>query len=89
MNENLKEVYVTYDPMEASLVKAKLTDEEIPFRVTGDANVTITLEIFNSPLSRMALKQPIKFFVQDSFYEIALVAINTDNSSMLGDDLEY
>lgn len=89
MGDNLTEVYLTYDPMEASLIKAKLTDEDIPFRVTGDTNVTITLETFNSPLSRMALKQPIKFFVPESYYEIALVAINTDNSSMLGDDLEY
>lgn len=87
--DNLMEVYVTYDPMEAQLIKAKLTDEDIPFKVTGDSNVTMTLEIFNSPLSRMALKQPIKFFVQPLYYENALTAINTDRSSMLGDDLEY
>lgn len=83
------EVYVTYDPMEAHLIKAKLTDEDIPFKITGDSNATMTLEIFNSPLSRMALKQPIKFFVQPMYFENALTAINTDRSSMMGDDLEY
>ena len=88
MND-LVELYVTYDPMEAQLIKAKLNDEDIPFKVTGDSNATMTLEIFNSPLSRMAMKQPIKFFVFPAHYEFALTAINTDRSSMMGDDLEY
>lgn len=87
--EKWTEVYVTYDPMEANLIKAKLTDEDIPFSVTGTSNITMTMETFNSSLSRMALKQPIKFFVTPDFYELALAAINTDRSSMLGDDLEY
>jgi hypothetical protein len=87
--DNPVEVHVTYDPMEANLIKAKLTDEDIPFNVTGDSNVTMTMETFNSSLSRMALKQPIKFFVEQMNYENALAAINTDRSSMLGDDLEY
>jgi hypothetical protein len=83
------EVFVTYDPMEASLVKAKLSDEEIPFTVTGDYNISITMETFNTQLGRIALKRPIKFFVHESHYELAKVAINTDKSSLLEDDLEY
>lgn len=86
---NMMEVYVTYDPMEAHLIKAKLTDEDIPFSTTDESNMTMTMETFNSSLSRMALKQPIKFFVQPLYYENALTAINTDRSFMLGDDLEY
>jgi len=83
------EVFITYDPMEASLVKAKLADEEIPFNVTGDYNISITMESFNTQLGRIALKRPIKFFVHESLYELAKVAINTDKSSLLEDDLEY
>lgn len=83
------EVFVTYDPMEANLVKAKLDDEEIPYRVTGDFNVAISMETFNTKLGRIALKRPIKFFVPESHIELAKIAINTDNSSMLDDDLEY
>ena len=83
------EVYTTYDPMEANLVKAKLTDEEIPFRVTGDFNIAISMETFNTPMGRIALKRPIKFFVPESHTELAMVAIHTDNSSFLEDDLEY
>ena len=81
--------FVTYDPMETSLVKAKLTDEEIPFRVTGDYNIAISMETFNTAMGRIALKRPIKFYVPESLSEIAKVAINTDKSSFLEDDLEY
>ncbi len=83
------EVFITYDPMEANLVKAKLTDEEIPFRVTGDYNIAITMETFNTTMGRIALKRPIKFFVPESHLELAKIAINTDNSSLMEDDLEY
>ena len=83
------EVYTTYDPMEANLVKAKLTDEEIHFRVTGDYNIAISMETFNTTMGRIALKRPIKFYVPESLSEIAKVAINTDKSSFLEDDLEY
>ncbi len=83
------EVFVTYDPMEANLVKAKLTDEEIPFRVTGDYNIAISMETFNTTIGRIALKRPIKFFVPESHIELAKIAINTDNSSFMEDDLEY
>ena len=83
------EVFVTYDPMEASLVKAKLNDEEISFRVTGDYNIAVSMEMFNTKLGRMALKRPIRFFVQEEDFELAKVAINTDKSSFLEDDLEY
>lgn len=83
------EVFVTYDPMEASLVRAKLTDEEILFTVTGDYNISITMETFNTELGRIALKRPIKFFVDEGQFELAKVAINTDNSSFMKDDLEY
>ena len=89
MNDGFVEVYVTYDPMEAHLIIAKLKDEDIPFKMSGNSNLAMTMETFNSPISRMALKQPIKFLVPDRYFEIAKVAINTDNSSMLGDDLEY
>ena len=85
----MTEVFVTYDPMEANLVKAKLTDEEIPFRVTGDYNIAISMETFNTAMGRIALKRPIKFYVPESHFELAKVAINTDRSSFLEDDLEY
>jgi hypothetical protein len=75
--------------MEASLIKAKLTDENIPFNATGDFNITMSMETFNTEIGRMALKRPIKFFVPEEFFELAMVAINTDNSSMLPDDYEY
>ena len=87
--EGFQEVYTTYDPMEASLIKAKLSDEEIPFEVTGDFNIAISMETFNTELGRMALKRPIKFFVQEKDIEIAKVAINTDKSSFFEDDMEY
>lgn len=83
------EVFVTYDPMEANLVKAKLADEEIPFNVTGDFNIAFTMDSFNTELGRMALKRPIKFFVEEKYFELAKVAINTDSSSLLDDDLEF
>ena len=87
--EGFQEVYTTYDPMEASLIKAKLSDEEIPFEVTGDFNIAISMETFNTELGRMALKRPIKFYVQEKNIEIAKVAINTDKSSFFEDDMEY
>lgn len=83
------EVFVTYDPMEASLIKAKLTDEDIPFTVTGDYNIAMSMETFNTKLGRIALKRPIKFFVNEDNFELAKVAINTDRSSLMDDDLEY
>lgn len=89
MDNKLVEVFVTYDPMEANLIKAKLTDEEIPFSVTGDYNIAITMETFNTTMGRIALKRPIKFFVPESLIELAKTAINTDRSSFLEDDLEY
>lgn len=75
--------------MEANLIKAKLSDEEIPFDIQGDFNIAYSMEAFNTSLSRMALKRPIKFFVPENFFESAKTAINTDNSSMLDDDFEY
>ncbi|MBK8983770.1 MAG: DUF2007 domain-containing protein [Ignavibacteria bacterium] len=87
--EGFQEVYTTYDPMEASLIKAKLSDEEIMFEVTGDFNIAISMETFNTELGSMALKRPIKFFVQEKDIEIAKVAINTDKSSFFEDDMEY
>ncbi len=89
MENKLIEVFVTYDPMEASLVKAKLTDEEIFFNVTGDYNISVSMETFNTQLGRIALKRPIKFFVSEGDAELAKVAINTDKSSFMEDDLEY
>lgn len=83
------EVYMTYDPMEANLVKAKLTDEDIPFRVTGDYNIAVSMETFNTTMGRIALKRPIRFFVPESYFELAKVAIFTDKSSLMDDDLEY
>ena len=85
----MREVFVTYDPMEASLVKAKLSDEGILFSVTGDFDIAMSMETFNTPLGRIALKRPIKFFVSDENFEIAKTLINTDNSSLLDESLEY
>ncbi len=87
--ENLVEVFKTYDPMEASLAKAKLTDEEIWFEITGDSQLSITMETFNTPLTRMALKQPIKIFVRPEDEEKAKSALFTDRSNLLNDDYEY
>ena len=56
------EVFVTYDPMEANLVKAKLTDEEIPFRVTGDYNIAISMESFNTVMGRIASEKSDQIF---------------------------
>ncbi len=89
MVNNFVEVFLTYNPMEASLVKAKLSDEEIPFTVTGDYNISISMETFNTELGRIALKRPIRFFVEERNYELAKIAINTDKSSFLEDDYEY
>lgn len=89
MENNLVEVFLTFDPMIANLVKAKLTDENIEFNVTGDFNIAISMETFNTPLGRIALKRPIKFFVKECDVELAKVAINTDNSFLLDDDLDY
>ena len=83
------EVYTKYDSMEANLVKAKLADEEIEFAVKGDADLSMTMESFNTELSRMAMKQPIKFYVAEKDVEFAKIAINTDKSDLLKDDLEY
>lgn len=83
------EVFTTYDSMEANLIKAKLSDEEIEFVVKGDSNLSMSMEVFNSELSRMATKQPIKFFVSEKDVEFAKIAINTDKSDLLQDDLEY
>ncbi|KAA0210157.1 MAG: hypothetical protein OZ913_07480 [Ignavibacteriaceae bacterium] len=83
------EVHETYNPIEASLVKAKLNDDNIPFTVSGDFDISYSMEAFNTTLSRMALKRPIKFFVPEQYFEIAKVSINTDNSSMLNDEFEY
>jgi hypothetical protein len=83
------EVYTTYDPMEANLIKAKLTDEEIIFNVTGDFDIALSMETFNTQMGRIALKRPIKFFVAEKDVEFARIAINTDKSSFLEDDLEY
>ncbi|HMS63831.1 MAG TPA: hypothetical protein PKD83_01105 [Ignavibacteria bacterium] len=89
MENKLTEIFITYDPMEANLVKAKLRDEEIEFNVTGDYNITMSMETFNTQLGRIAMKRPIKFFVKESDIELAKVAINTDKSSLMDDDLEY
>jgi hypothetical protein len=83
------EVHTTYDPMEANLIKAKLRDEGIAFRVTGDFDIAMSMEAFNTAIGRIALKRPIKFFVAEGDLEFAKVAINTDKSSFLDDDLEY
>jgi hypothetical protein len=89
MEEKLKELVVTYDPMEASLIQAKLDDEEIEYRVRGTGNLSMTMDTFNAEITRMALKQPIKFFVLEEDYERAKAIIDKDNSDLLQDDLEY
>lgn len=87
--KNLVEVFKTYDPMEANLAKAKLMDEEIWFEITGDSQLTVTMEAFNTPLTRMALKQPIKIFVKTEDVERAKSALYTDRSNLLNEDYEY
>jgi len=89
MEENFKELVVTYDPMEASLIQAKLADEEIEYSVKGNSNLSMTMDTFNAEITRMALKQPIKFYVKEEDYDKAKKIIDTDNSDMLKDDLEY
>lgn len=87
--EDLIEVFRTYDPMEANLAKAKLMDEEIWFEIKGDSQLTITMETFNTPLTRMALKQPIIIYVIPEDVEKAKKALFTDRSNLLNDDYEY
>ena len=89
MEENFKELVVTYDPMEASLIQAKLDDEEIEYSVKGNSNLSMTMDTFNAEITRMALKQPIKFYVKEEDYDKAKKIIDTDNSDMLKDELEY
>lgn len=89
MQSGFTEVYETYNPILASLIKAKLTDEDIPFVVSGDTSLADTIRTFDSKLTRIALKLPIKFFVPEAFTEAAKTAINTDRSGMISDDLEY
>jgi hypothetical protein len=73
-------VYETYDSISAGLLKAKLTDEDIPFTLTGENEIGFP---------RLALKHLIKFYVYEDYYELALTVINTDRSSFLNDNLEY
>jgi hypothetical protein len=73
-------VYETYDPISAGLLKAKLTDEDIPFALTGENEIGYP---------RLALTHPIKFYVHEEYYEVTLAIINTDKSSSLNDNLEY
>ncbi|HEX2786945.1 MAG TPA: hypothetical protein VHP32_03500 [Ignavibacteria bacterium] len=87
--EELVLVYETYNYNEAMIIKAKLESESIDFKITGASPYFLTMEGVNSELGRMALKQPIKFFVLPKFYEIAKVLINTDNSQLLDEDYEY
>ncbi|MCX7832679.1 MAG: hypothetical protein N2490_00495 [Ignavibacteria bacterium] len=87
--EGLKEIFRTYDPMEANLAKAKLMDEDIWFEITGDSQLTITMETFNTPLTRMALKQPIIIYVKPDDEERAKNALFTDRSNLLNEDYDY
>lgn len=89
MEEEFVEIFTTYDPVEAEIVITKLKDEEIEFTVTGNAQLSVTMETFNTSLSRMALKQPIKIFVKENEAEKAKKAVTTDQSDLLRDDLEY
>ncbi len=89
MEEEFVEIFTTYDPVEAEIVITKLKDEEIEYTITGNAQLSVTMETFNTPLSRMALKQPIKIFVKEKDAEHAKKSITTDQSDLLQDDLEY
>jgi len=84
-----KELFVTYNPIEASIIRAKLDDGAIDYFVSGDSNIAMTMETFNSELSRMALKQPIKFFVDENNFENAKAILERDNSDLLQDDYNY
>ena len=89
MTDDLKKVFETFNPNEANLVKAKLDDEEIHYFVKGDSNLAMTMDTFNAELSRMALKQPIRFYVNEEDFDKVKILIETDNSGLLTDDLEY
>ncbi len=73
-------VFETYDPIIAGLLKAKLSDEDIPFTLAGEMEIGYP---------RFALRHPIRFYVYEEYYELALAAINTDRSSLLNENLEY
>ncbi|MBN1634274.1 MAG: DUF2007 domain-containing protein [Ignavibacteria bacterium] len=89
MQEEFVEIFTTYDPIEAEIVITKLKDEEIEFTVKGTTQLSVTMETFNTPLTRMALKQPIKIFVKENDAEKAKKSVTTDQSDLLRDDLEY
>ncbi|HPS64003.1 MAG TPA: hypothetical protein PK447_00355 [Ignavibacteria bacterium] len=89
MIEGFIEVYKTYDPIEAKLIAAKLQDREIEFDTFGDFDLTLTMDTFNTPISRMALEQPIIFCVKEEDKENVLKIIREDKSEMMKDDLEY
>ena len=89
MIEGFIEVYKTYDPIEAKLIAAKLQDKEIEFDTFGDFDLTLTMDTFNTQISRMALEQPIIFYVKEEDKDNVLQIIREDNSDMMKDDLEY
>ena len=89
MKENFKEVYKTYDPIEAKLIAAKLNDDSIEFDTYGDFDLTLTMDAFNTSISRMSLDQPIIFYVSEDDYEKTLSLLKADNSPMMKDDLDY
>ena len=89
MKENFIEVYKTYDPIEAKLISAKLQDREIEFDTIGDFDLTLTMDTFNTPISRMALEQPIIFYVHEDDKDRVIKLISEDNSGMLKEDLDY
>lgn len=79
MFDELKLVYTTTDDFQAGIIKAKLDDENIPYSFEGGS-----LRPYKT-----ALQIPIKIYVSEKDYELALTAINTDNSGMMKDDLDY
>ncbi|CAN5551967.1 hypothetical protein BH10BAC5_BH10BAC5_09570 [soil metagenome] len=79
MFDHLKLVYTTLDDFQAGIIKAKLEDENIEFSTEGGS----------SRPYKASLQIPIKIYVAEKDYELALTAINTDNSAMMKDELDY
>lgn len=79
MFDQLKLVYTTTDDFQAGMIKAKLEDENIPFSFEGGSMRPY----------KTALQIPIKIYVADKDYELAMTAINTDKTGMMNEDLDY
>ena len=78
-------VHETYDFMDAELIEARFTDEDMEFQVLNKADIGYTMDVGNNEMGRQALGLPMKFFVKPEDKDKALEIISEDRSSLLED----